>query len=818
MHYELALNYFEKGEFDEGIKEFRLVLESDPQHIPTLSKLGEIYIQRDKLEEGIEHYKKVIELDPSNSEIRNKLVEVYLSIGQIDSAMKELLDLGDVHIKKGEFAGAISVYKRLLCYIPDSLEAREKMVEIYSFQNDNEKARMEYIFLSNVYERKGLYMKAIEMCKRVLEISPGDISVKKKICAYYVKQGITDVAIKEYDSLARMYMENGLPNSAIEMYGHIIDIKPDNFDVRVKLTELLADEGKVEDAVEQYFSLVNTYMEENRFDEASQLYQEIIKLQPDNVKAYRKLSELYIEIKEIDRGISVLEDLAKLYMTKNKPDDVIDIYQEIGDIYLSRQQVDSALSSYEKIIGIYSEKGEDKEKITYYRKIIDTLVSQEQGEKALDFQKELAGILFKVGDLEASVSEYKDIVQTYIKTGRVEETIDIYRIFINNYLKMDKYTQAINDCRYIVSIYLENKLSASAIEIYKLLADIYYRQKQVLEASEVLKIIGDIYMSENNTEEAIEHYKKAAEGFADYNKIREAIDIYKKTATLAPENLENRYKLIDLYNQIDCKENVINEYCSLITAQAERGDLERAVDIFHQSIKKINSDPTLYNCMANIYFDNQMWDEAIANYLKVLDKESKYPGVYSKLTLTCARKGDLKGAVQWTKKLISDGKVYEIVDDFKLSDEVDAKKGETYYNWGIIYKEIGFIEDSIMAFRASSRYGGKKLLSLKMIGECYFQEGFVELAARQYRQILDIPLDSTGMSEEDYLELRYNLGEAFENMGKLKDAKKAYEGICEINIKYKDTMEKIMDLTRRIDGQKYSDETDPKVIEFTIDS
>jgi hypothetical protein len=78
--------------------------------------------------------------------------------------------------------------------------------------------------------------------------------------------------------------------------------------------------------------------------------------------------------------------------------------------------------------------------------------------------------------------------------------------------------------------------------------------------------------------------------------------------------------------------------------------------------------------------------------------------------------------------------------------------------------------------------------------------------------------DATGMPDDEYLELRYDLGRTFEEIGKYKDAKKAYEGICEINIKFKDTMEKIMEMTRKIETVKEPEDTDPKLIEFTIET
>ena len=817
MHYELAMTYLEKGEFDESIKEFKLVLESDPQHVPTLSKLGEIYIEKSMLEEGIDHFKKVLASEPTETEIRKKLIDVYLSIDQIDQAMENLLELGDAYVEQRNFEKAIDVYRRILCYIPDSLEAREKVVTVYDLQGNKAKAKLEYIFLANVYDRKNLHMKSIEMCKRVLDMDEGDISVRKKLCTYYVKQGIADIAIKEYNELADLYMTNGFPSSAIEMYQSIIDLKPDNHEIRVKLTELLKTEGKLEDAVKQYFSLIEKYMKEDNISDAIELYRAIIGLKPDDIVAYHKLSELHLQFKEIDKAVSVLEDLANVYSNNDEVEKLIETYHQIGDLYLSEKQIDSALSSYEKVINIYSEKNNEKETIPFYRKIIETLTSKDEVDKALKVQKDLASVFIKAGDLESSIKEYKDIIDTYIKMNKLPETIELYRVLIDNYMKLDNIPLAIDECRQIVSVYLENKMNSQAVEIYSLLVDIYLKQDKVLESSEVLSIIGDIYLSENNTEQAIENLERAANGFSGKEKYNEAIEVYKKISGLAPEYLENRFRLIELYNKISCSEKAVEEYCSLIKSQAESGNLEKAADIFQESIKDNNSEPVLYNCMANIYFDNQKWDEAIENYKKVLESEDKYPGVYSRLTLTCARKGDLDGAVEWTKKLITSGKVYEILEDFPSNSQVNLEKAEAYYNWGLIYKRVGFIQDSIRAFIASSKYPSKKLNSLKMIGECFFQEGFTELAVRQFRQILDISLDSTGMTDEDYLELRYNLGKVLEKMGRFKDSKKAFEGICEINIKYKDTMEKIMELTRKIETMKETDVSDPKVIEFSFE-
>jgi len=801
MHYQLALNHFEKGEFDESIKEFKLVLESDPHHIPSLSNLGEIYIQKNMLEEGMDNFKKVLELDSKDSALREKLIDVYLSIGQIDPAMEQLMVLGKVYVEKERFHQALGVYRRILCYMPVNLEVREKMIEVYSLQGDREKSKPEYIFLANAYDRRGLYMKSIEMCKKVLDASPEDINVRKKLCNYYVKQGLPDIAVQEYTALANIYLKNDLSKYAIEIYQTLLELQPENVEIRVTLSELLSREGKVEESVNYYFSLIDIYMKSDMQKEAKDVYQEILKIQPGNIEVYKKLSEMYIKFKEINKAVEVLKDLAGLYTSKRDFTETINVNKEIGDIYFSQNMFSDALEVYEKVLAIYSDKGIYNEQIPYYKKIIEILMLEDNIDKALLFQKDFISLLFSSNELDTAIAECKDIIQTYIKLNKLDATVSLYRILFDEYLKLDKYDEVIKEALEIISLYREKGFLLQVIEISEILSEVYVKLNQVSEAIDIQKSIGDIYLSQNNVPEAIESYDKVVEKLAQENRQSDAIDIYKKIIDLVPENLDYRQKLIELYGKGGDIDKVVNEYCSLIKSQANKGDIEKASDIFKKALKEINDSPLLYSCIANIYFDNKMWDEAILNYLKILDHDSDYPGVYSKLTLTCVRKGDLEGAAEWVKKLIAGGNVYEIVDYFKINETVDPEKAEIYYSWGVICKKIGFVEDSIRAFQSASRDSSKKLSSLKMIGDCFSQAGFLELAARQFRKILEISLDATGMSKEDYLDLRYNLGKTFEEMGKFKDAKKAYEGICEINIKFKDTMEKIMELSKKIDSK-----------------
>jgi len=84
-----GLNYYQRGEYDEAIKEFRKALELNPERSEIHYNLGLVLEAKGLLQEAIQEYKKALELNPEDAEAHNNLGIVYYKQGNYKKAVEE---------------------------------------------------------------------------------------------------------------------------------------------------------------------------------------------------------------------------------------------------------------------------------------------------------------------------------------------------------------------------------------------------------------------------------------------------------------------------------------------------------------------------------------------------------------------------------------------------------------------------------------------------------------------------------------------------------------------------------------------------------
>jgi len=81
----------------------------------------------------------------------------------------------------------------------------------------------------------------------------------------------------------------------IKRYQQILDDNPDNFRVRLKLADLLVQQGEKEKAIEEYLRVAQHFVKEEMDLKAISLYQKILRVDPTFVDAYLALGNLYMK-------------------------------------------------------------------------------------------------------------------------------------------------------------------------------------------------------------------------------------------------------------------------------------------------------------------------------------------------------------------------------------------------------------------------------------------------------------------------------------------------------------------------------------------
>ena len=134
LAYANALNFFDLR--DEALAELELAASLDPNDTSALFDLAFQYLARDRDQEAIDLYDRILALQPRNARANLWLCRSYKKIGQFDRAMGYCADsvayddtsapafyeLGTLHYRDYNFAGALDAFSRCMALNPDSLE------------------------------------------------------------------------------------------------------------------------------------------------------------------------------------------------------------------------------------------------------------------------------------------------------------------------------------------------------------------------------------------------------------------------------------------------------------------------------------------------------------------------------------------------------------------------------------------------------------------------------------------------------------------------------------------------------------------------
>jgi tetratricopeptide (TPR) repeat protein len=109
------------------------------------------------------------------------------------------------------------------------------------------------------------------------------------------------------------------------------------------------------------------------------------------------------------------------------------------------------------------------------------------------------------------------------------------------------------------------------------------------------------------------------------------------------------------------------------------------------------------------------------------------------------------------------------------------------FDLGVLYMKIGNIAGAIEQFQRAVGQPQRRVASLNYLGQCFQQEGLLDLAVDQYlKAIEELP-----MMDSLKKEITYNLGTCYEQMGEQEKAIAEFKKIAAVDFGYRDVRQKI---------------------------
>ncbi len=263
--------------------------------------------------------------------------------------------------------------------------------------------------------------KAIKELSRIVRDDPKDLRVRQKVAELLARTGKVSDAMREFSVVAEAYERGGFYPKAAAIYKQMLRFEPDQMRWHLSLGEIYQQLALLSDAMDHFNIVAQHFEQEGSVKERVDIYEKLLKLNPDSLEYGEKLADLYTKEAdtmaafEVWRGLAESmeargdsEGLTRVYerMAEVKPDDLM-IVRALADLYLDRGDPRRALT---KLQICFKADPRDTETLNL---LADAFVDLGEHEKAIAVLKELAQIYDSLG-----YEEYRN--QVYDRISEID--------------------------------------------------------------------------------------------------------------------------------------------------------------------------------------------------------------------------------------------------------------------------------------------------------------------------------------------------------------------------------------------------------------
>lgn len=501
-HFVQGIDYEENGELEKALEEYRQVLNVDPGQVELALRVAALLVRDDEYPDAIDVLKDAVKARPNAAEPYLQLAFIYAKyLRKTDQAVEfankaialnpQSIDgyqrLFEVRIASGDEKRALEALDRASKLQNADAPFWIKLGRLYSsvflkpdaHPSPEQTARLNSIYRTAatkgqddnaILKEAGDYFAATQQIKealplylRVLELKPDDANVREKLAAAFV---LTNQRSR-----------------AVETLEAIIKEHPEKYQPYELLAQLHDDEGR---------SLVRANQAdaaEAEFKKAAANYEQSLLINPNHAVTYLRLAELLLApLKQSDRAVALLKDARRRY-----PDAPEFAYYLAIALREAKNAKESAVTFEEAL----NEAQNTNPDILTARFYVDYGAAAEQ-----------AGLYEKAADLfrKAIAMDPTNAAEPYNYLGYMwaeqNSHLDEAEDAVKRALQLDPGNGAYLDSMAWVQ-YRQGKFD-QALENLKRAVQNLTREDAV-----VFEHLGDVYLKLNRTPQAIEAWQKA---------------------------------------------------------------------------------------------------------------------------------------------------------------------------------------------------------------------------------------------------------------------------------------------------------------------
>ncbi len=744
-------------------------------------KEAQKYLARGQIDKAIAEWEKLAKEYPDGTTY-NAIGDLYFKKGDKTSAVDSFHKAANFFRHEGFSLKALALYKKILNINPTESEALFSLGELNEEKGLITDAIKYYLATADSLSKEGKKEKLLDIYDKILALSPANIHLRNKVAEIYSKEGLMSEAAKQYFQIAMLYFDKGDMENSRGYYQKVLDVQPLNKEAILGISYLYERSGNLERALEQVKEAANLFPEDTdihlrsaeiyiragRFDEAGDSLRKVIEAEPANIKARRLLGDMYL--KEGDREKAWTEYLPVLdeMILDEKYDDAIKLLESFKDM--------DPLETGKRLVSIYRQLGEQVQAANELVSLGDVFIAKGMQKAALNCYSEALVIIPDDASLKSKVVELEKEVRAEYISQSGEKAVDGAIVEADIYLRYGLY----KNVRNLLEPFKQSE--PGNLDLHVKLKSLYVTTGDKEQAITECLILNDLY-------------EKAGDIAKSEQIIKEAHEIYPEDPRLVGLLKEEEVAVIPPEGP------AIKDYGEEI-AEADLYSRQGLIDEAREILERLQ----------NLFPENEEISVKLASLGQIKESEEKIEHVEEKQKEPVVTEGEILEAEEITEPAL-ESDVMDIFNEFKkgLEEKLEKEDYETHYNLGIAYKEMGLTDDAIREFQISRDNPKRFIPSSNMLGLCYMEKGLYPLAIDVLKNAID-KMEGTG---ESYWAMKYDLAEAYEKNGNLKEALDLYTEVYGWNSKFRSGSAKINSLRAMVNeediGQKKPRSTKDRV-------
>lgn len=759
--------------------------------------VAEYYTKEGSVSRALEIYERMVNINPDNINLRMKLAEMYIREGRQEDGIKKYIDSAAAYFEKGDIQKAKELYNKALSYRPKDLETLKGLCIVYQ-KEGNHKESFEIIKKAKelfpdrkdvliLYGESGFHAGRLDEAKTVfvkyLHADPGDSDAREYLAKIYLKEGNKDASIEEYRIILNALMQKNELEGAISLLEQMIDIDHENPNLHHNMADVYRKLGRERDVKKEYEFLASIYINQGDSEKATNILKSLIEMDPANVEFRRKLEEIQRAAEKIPAIPTFVEKPFEEGIVKEaEPQEVIKIVPE----KLEGKKESEALAEAD----VYMRYGLVERATGIIRDFLDLNPGSIKSHIMLKD-------IFKIQGMKNEfIEECLTLADIYQKTGKEDERLGI----LNEALEIepeDKRILGILRPEALTEM-IEPAVSEKEAVIEEVSKPVEIEEEVIPEVSPEKEAMPDV----------IEEWIAEADFYAQQGLAEDAIKVYREILNMQPGN-EDIQKKIEALSKVEEEVEDITfgekEHEPFVFEEPQKEVEEEITFIKEEPEPVISEEPQKVKEEEIPLMKDELLEEEIP-FMKE-EKEEEIPFIKEEpqavvleesndefIDFAAELKEEMEAHVP--ESPFGDKNLQEIFQEFKkgVDREVGEKDYETHYNLGIAYKEMGLIDEAINEFQMVARDPSWHVQASSMLGFCFLEKELYQLAIKEFMKAINSVEEGT----DEYLSLKYDLGDVYEKAGMLEEALSIYTDIYGINTKFREVTSRIENLKKRV--------------------